>query len=379
MGKFRWGKIIWYLLIYSTFLSGLLISGCSGSKSASYSPSNYTESTSIIKSRAEAEPLPLPVDKSLDKKNVQKSEKRKVHYNGYIKLRVTKPSLIMKKITDLVIASGGYVELIRGRTATYNVPVDKFTTVFKKVTSLGEVLQKSITAHDISDYFRDTKLRLKIYKMSRKRYLEILKKVTDEKEKIKILKEIQRLNEKIETLTSQLKLLETLASFSKLNVKLEPRQNLSARGNKNEVAEFKWIHRLSPFSRSEASRGKPVKFYVPEGMVELKKNQFWMAESADGTVFWSYKRNNKPKGSQDFWIEAIKVRIEEEFSGVEIFKEGKYKIIKLKSSSEKPYIYMIGVNVEDSELRIFEIYFPTRKQEKRYINEILSKISKGIR
>ncbi len=75
MEKFRLRKIIWYLLIYSTFLSGLLISGCSGSKSASYSPSSYRGSTSIIKSRAEAEPSPLPADESLDNKIVQTSEK----------------------------------------------------------------------------------------------------------------------------------------------------------------------------------------------------------------------------------------------------------------------------------------------------------------
>ena len=73
-----------------------------------------------------------------------------------------------------------------------------FQGVFDKILTLGQVLDKSITAQDITDSYNDVELRLKIAQATGRRLMVLLEKAETEKEKLKLLQEIQRINEKIE-------------------------------------------------------------------------------------------------------------------------------------------------------------------------------------
>lgn len=303
---------------------------------------------------------------------------RMIHYDGFIRLRATDPPATLQTAADRVIACGGYVERMDETSAAFRVPVARFQAVFDETLKLGDVLKKSITVQDITESFQDTGLRLQIAEATRKKLMELLNKTTKEEEKLRLLREIHRLNEEIEQLINQKDTLSALASFSRLTLEILPRQEISRDEKPDDIREFEWIQSLSPFERDVAQQDEYLAFEVPKGMVPLDRKHLWVAESADGAVFWAHRRSNYPKGDTDFWFEAIKTRIEPEFTAT-VSNVGNFKLLRLMSRTTAPYVYLIGVHVVDDRLEMVEIYFPSTTQETRYWESVSQSIAGGAR
>jgi hypothetical protein len=318
-----------------------------------------------------------PKGPSHKKQTLQDPEERMIHYNGYLKLRATNPDDVIESAIELATSVGGYVERRSSTSVTLRVPVARFNDTLAKVEKLGDVLEKSITVEDITDAFMDIDLRLKIAEKTRNRLMELLEKADTEEAKIKLLKEIQRLNEEIENLTNQKNTLSSLANYSRLNVVVVPRQVFSKKPTDDDITEFKWIYSLSPFRRDIAVQSELLKFGAPKEMVALDKKNIWISESADGTIFWASKRLNNPKGDTDFWFEAIRYRLEPEFTKLEIKQLGRFKVVRLVQGAEQSYVYLVGVNAGEKWIELVEVYFPSMKQEVRYGPTIFDSISKG--
>jgi hypothetical protein len=372
------------LMIFFTFV---IISGCS-SKSAMYSDSYRPEAVMAERAREkraykqrQRRSSPKPVmkreSKRVDDVSQVESPKtaRMIHYNGFLKLRVSKPNDAINKATEIIKYYGGYVEYLREMSVSFRVPVKKFKKAYGKLKTLGDVLRKTISAEDITDAYSNMDLRLRVAQETRDRFLELLKRTKREREKIRLIKEIQRLNEKIERFRDRLKLLSSLASYSRISLHLVPRTNLVKRSNKTDKAGFRWIYNLSPFSKSVANSGIAVDLKVPDGMVKLASNRYWIAESPNGVTLLSYRRRNSPKGTTRFWVAAVKKRIKGEFSSVKVSEIKHYKVLRLTSLSEKPYIYVIGFRAIGDQTYMFEIYFPDQKLEKRYSKSIMESIN----
>ncbi len=375
-----------------SFCAIVILTGC-GSKSVyrdSYRPSpamseiserraKYKKRDSYRAKRSETKPGLMKDSRSDDAINENHSPKtsRMIHYNGFLKLRVSKPTSAINKATAIIKSYGGHVEYLRERTVSFRVPVKNFQKAYKKLKTLGDVLKKTISAEDITDAYSNMDLRLRIAKQTRDRFLELLKRTKNEREKIRLIKQIQRLNEQIEQFKNKLRLLSSLASFSRISLIVVPRENLVKRAGSNEKAGFKWIHKLSPFTRTVANSSSSVSHYVPEGMVKLKLNssRYWIAESPNGVTFISYYRGNNPKSDTNYWVNAIKSRIKSEFSSVKLKNIDKYKILRFTSISEKPYIYLVGLKASGGNIYMFEIYFPNKALEKRYYKSIAYSIS----
>ena len=337
------------------------------SRSKRSSDIGYDEEMDVSKDRDESHQA---VQARSSSDVASKPAKRMVHYNGYAKLKVVKPSDTLDKASKIVISAGGYVEKRRDRSAGFRIPVKKFKSIFNKVLELGIVLKKSISAEDVTDQYTDMALRLKVSKKSLKRYMELLAIAEDEEEKIRLLKEISRLNEEIEYLNNSVKVLSLLADFSRLNLETIPYNKISSRIKLKDIKAFRWINTLTPFSYEIAQRETKLNFDVPEKLVLIKRG-IWRTESADGTTFWAHKRANTPAGDTVFWLNALKARMEKEFASLEMKTAGEYKYLRLTSLSEKPYIYYIGVKADHSDLNVFEAYFPDANQEKTYSDDIL--------
>ena len=304
------------------------------------------------------------------------AKKRMVHYNGYARLRSPKPQELIDQARALVIGAGGYVEQIREGNASFRVPAKEFHGLFKKILTLGDVLSKNITANDVTDSYSDIDLKLKIAKASRNRYIELLNQSDDEEEKLSLLKEISRLNESIEAMENMLKTLSSLAEFARLNLDVVGIEKKTASEEKPDILEFKWIHELSPFSRTNLESGEKLAFDPPKDMVPLGGKK-WIAESADGVVFWAYRKANVPVGDSNFWISAVKNRLESEFKSTTVKSAGQYISIRWESLSDKPYVYVLGLYASGRNLDVFEIYYPTLDHEKRFEAAITETLVKG--
>ncbi len=306
------------------------------------------------------------------------AEQRMIFYDGYVKLRSVKPDETIDAAARLAVAVDGYVEQMRPGYIILRIPVAKFDEIYKAVLRLADVLEKSVSARDVTESFQDVALRLTTAVTARDRLVELLSQSKVEKEKIRLLKEIQRLNDQIESLENLKTMLATMAEFSKITIRVEQRKLVSGRTDPEEIAAFKWISSLSPLKREAGKDSVRLNFVVPKDMVALDRKGMFIAEGADGAVFWSTTRDNLPEGDVGFWIEAIQFRIGPEFSSVSTLKSGDFNLLRLVENTEAPYVYWIGVKVEKKRLDIVQVYFPTQAQEKRYGTGILDSIAGGV-
>jgi hypothetical protein len=292
--------------------------------------------------------------------------KRMVHYNGFLKLRVTNPTQTLQQAAEIADGAGGYVESLTAGTVTLRVPVAAFRKVYEKLVTIGDVLSRSMTAQDVTDQFVAMDLRVKTLRASRDRLISLLGKAQKAREKLELLREIQRLTEEIDQLEMTLTTLASLAELSRITVEVVAHQVQLKSGVEEPIAAFRWIHELSPFRRDLAQSGDRLELAVPAGMVELAKEGPWVCEAADGAVLWAHERDNEPAGSAAYWIEAIRIRLAPEYGQAEMSDVGPFKVLRLVDQSERAYRYLVAVRVEGDELQVVEVYYPSGEQEKRY-------------
>ncbi len=304
-------------------------------------------------------------------------QERMLHYYASAQLRVDSLRKTADEASRIAIASGGFVEQLTSNAVVLRVPVAEFRTVLASLLKLGDVVSKTISAHDVTDAFAAVELRLQAARTSRDRLIALLAKARTEREKLDLLREIQRLTQEMDELDNASKTLVSLASFSRIQLTLEERaRQLNAQADE-PVAAFQWIHQLSAFRRDVAFAGKKLKLEVPQGFVQLDDKQHWIAESADAAVFWSSKRDNTPQGTTRFWADAVKARLEPEFGSVKEEQAGAYTVLHFVDRSDTPYHYVVALRANGDELDVIEAHFPSADQEKRHNAAVMASITKG--
>ena len=322
---------------------------------------------------AEPEPTSVPVSVGEDGAASGETKARMVHYDGYAQLRVTRADEAIDGISALTTELGGRVERVGADHITVRIPVAEFDAAFGRVLELGEVLSKSVTAEDVTEAFSAVELRLHTARATRDRLQELLARAKDEKEKIQLLREIQRLTEQIDRMESQRRTLASLASMSRISVSLASKDALASGSTGLEVAGFEWIGRLSPFDRSQGHMGRALVPEVPTGMVALDESKKRLvAESADGTVFWTARLDNQPEGTARFWMDAIQGRLAAEFGTAEESTVGRFLVLRMMDTSPDPYTYVVAISVDGDDIDLVQVYYPSTDQEARYGEAVLS-------
>jgi len=322
-----------------------------------------------------ADPAP-PSESGQEPPPEQPPAARKVHYNGFASLLATDPEDTVADVVALAEERGGFVERRSLTDVTVRVPVAHFQETFDAILEMGEVLDKSLTAQDVTDAFQSASLRLDTARATRDRLQELLAQAKTEEEKLALLKEIQRLTEEIDLLESRLRTLGGLADFSRLTVRATPRQAYIGNSGHPDISGFSWIRRLSPFRRDVAQSGKPLTLVAPEGLVALDLERHFVAESADGSVVWSGRLRNDPEGDTDYWMAAITGRLEDEFTEVTVSDIGGFAVARmLEPGADDPYRYLVAVRADGRWLELVEIYYPAGEQEERYGEAVAAMLS----
>jgi len=61
-------------------------------------------------------------------------------------------------------------------------------------------------------------------------------------------------------------------------------------------------------------------------------------------------------------------------------EKGEFKLLRLEDRSETPYIYLVGLRVNRSQvLEMVEVYYPTPAHENRYGEQVFAVIAGGAR
>jgi len=291
---------------------------------------------------------------------------RMIHYSGYARIRVARTEEGIDAITALTDKWKGLIERVSTKTVTIRVPVEHFEDAFEELLGLGDVLDKNISAQDVTDAYTAVSLRLDTARATRDRLIVLLAKARDEQEKLVLVREIQRLSESIDKMESQSRTLSRLASLARITIELVPREALAWQDAGDEAIEFAWIRYLNPFHDDVIANARPLMLDVPEGLVALDVKRKYIAESADGTRIWSGRMENAPLADGKFWVDAIKQRLEKDFASAEVTTIGSFHVLTFTERADKPYTWMIALQPDGKHLSIVEVYYPDAAQQERY-------------
>lgn len=385
-------------LLLLLFALGLILDGCAAHKRADYATASmdgYGEMpiggvasgrggyamAEMARDEADyeapappAEPEPAAVEASPSTVPAAAPD-RMVHYDGFVRLRVTRIEEGVDAIRTLALARGGLVERVDSQSIVIRVPVASFEESFKAVLGLGEVMDKNISARDVTEAFTAVDLRLATSRATLARLQELLARSTDEKERLQLLRQIERLTEEIDRLEAQLRTLSALASLSRISVELVPREALAFQDAEDESRELSWIRQLSPF-RMDPVAGeaglddKKLELAVPDGMVRLEERGPFIAEAADGARAWAWQAESQPEADAAWWLEAMRQRLGPDFASASQKSLGPWQVLVLTERGDAPYTWWIAVRREGRWLQVFQAWSPSPEASARHLQAL---------
>lgn len=302
---------------------------------------------------------------------------RMVHYDGYVRLRVTRVDEGVDAVRAVAEALGGLVERVTASSVVVRVPVARFQEGFDQVLALGEVLDKTISARDVTEAYTSVDLRRRTAQATLERLQQLLARSQDEKERLQLLRQIEQLTQELDRLDASLRTLASLASLSRISVDLVPREALAWQGPEDETQELAWIRQLSPFRTEAPVESRVLHLPVPEGMVRLERRGPYVAEAADGARIWSHRVENAPEGDAAFWMEAISSRLSTDFASAAEETVGGWRTLRLVSRDDQPYTWLIAVRVEGRRLHLVQAWLPSEEAAQRHDAALRAVLSGG--
>lgn len=304
---------------------------------------------------------------------------RMVHYAGWARLRATQVSAAIDQAKAIALAAGGRVESLSSDAITVRVPVAQFDAAWRTLLALGDVMDRSVTAEDVTDAFLAVDLRVKTLTVTRDRLMALLAKAETEEEKLALLRELQRVTEQLDSFERQLRTLRGLADFSRISLEFVPREAFANAAAGPDVTGFGWIGALSPFRRDVGAEGKRIALPVPEGLVVLSPKGAYVAESPEGAAIWTGTLPNDPRADAAFWIAAVHERLGDDFAKAETRAVGTWQCLTLTDGGEAPYVWEVCVQVDaaDKTLWLGEVYYPSLEAQQRYAPAIAAALTGG--
>jgi hypothetical protein len=299
----------------------------------------------------------------------------KVVYSGYLVLRVKRLLEAMDALTKIAEERGGYVDSLTERVIVLRVPRDDFEESMAACRKVGERLHERVSAHDVTEQYTDLNGRLAVAKEARERLLELLKEVTDVKQRLAILKEIKRLTEEIETIESKLKTLENLVAFSTITVELQP--VLENQGVQVQQSPFEWIRELSAHAPSIFEGKDDISLPLPKGFVFFEDEDYFLAQAADTTIIRGGVVENEPKGDNRFWSRAVHHEMEGRAENlVEEAKANRLIYRLYKSEDVEPRFYLVAVYAAGDDLYVIEVFYPNEESKTSHHEKVVAALKK---
>jgi hypothetical protein len=146
-----------------------------------------------------------------------------------MKFEVIKLNEVKADIDSIVKTFGGYYENEKYNAyqnrISYNLiirmPSEKFdSTIVELESGIGKLVNKKISAEDVTEEYVDLNIRLNNNLAYLKQYKAILAKAKTIKEILEVQKKIRRIEEEIESKKGRLKYLDNKTSFSTLNLEI---------------------------------------------------------------------------------------------------------------------------------------------------------------
>ncbi len=185
----------------------------------------------------------------------QPASARVLIYSAGLQLAVTDIQKALARAQELAEEAGGYLQSMSQSQITVRVPAKAFEEVLGKLEAMGQVLDKSIQANDVTDEYVDLALRLKNAEALRDRLLAILEKATTVEDMLKVETELNRVREEVERLKGRLADLDRRIAYSTIEIAFVEAATPTAKKRRPQ-APFRWLDDLGVESVLQITRSQ---------------------------------------------------------------------------------------------------------------------------
>jgi len=127
------------------------------------------------------------------------------------------------RIIDVAESVGGHIASRKDQSVQIKVPSVSFRDAMTKIEALGGVVNRSVTADDVSEEFHDLEVRLVNLRATRACLQEFLAKAPSINDMLTVERELERVAQEIDKGEGRLEFLRTRAAMSAISVALTPK------------------------------------------------------------------------------------------------------------------------------------------------------------
>jgi len=127
------------------------------------------------------------------------------------------------RIIDVAESVGGHIASRKDLSVQIKVPSASFRDAMTKIEAIGGVVNRSVSADDVSEEFHDLEVRLVNLRATRARLQEFLAKAPAIADMLTVERELERVAQEIDRSEGRLEFLRTRASMSAITVALTPK------------------------------------------------------------------------------------------------------------------------------------------------------------
>lgn len=139
-------------------------------------------------------------------------------YSGALVLAIYEVEQTQDQAVELVEEMGGYVSTRTSKSLVARVPAEKFRDAMEELGELGDVLDRSWQAQDVTEEVRDLDIRLRNALELRNRLEALLEEVETIEEALQIEAELERITLEVERIRGQLQSFEDRIAYSTIEI-----------------------------------------------------------------------------------------------------------------------------------------------------------------
>jgi hypothetical protein len=222
-----------FLLVLLLFVAGYLLypylqSGYFSGYPAEIGLKTYTASEAV---RAPPSPQPSPAPQLVAEKGTPVSSgqtaylgTRQISYTASVEIEVNNTNYAATRISQIAQQLSGYVSYMyvgnSSAQITVKVPQEYLQRFLDQLSSIGRVLQKSITANDVTDQLVDLDTRIRNLQAEESRLLKLYDMAKDVGEIIQIEDRLSQVRYQIEMLQAQKTNIERMVQYATVQISL---------------------------------------------------------------------------------------------------------------------------------------------------------------
>lgn len=144
-------------------------------------------------------------------------------YDARVHLAVFETDKAIDAAEQLAREADGYLVQRDDHAISFRVPSARFHETLVAALKLGDVLHREVRVRDVTEEFRDLKVRLQNLEAVRERLAKLLDRADDVGKALQVERELERVAGEIERIKGKLAMLQELIAFSTITLQFEPR------------------------------------------------------------------------------------------------------------------------------------------------------------